>query len=135
MVTPIRVLIADDDRDIRQVLADLIAREPSMELAGIGEGAEQAIALARIQQPDVAVLDVKMGGGGAAAARGIRGVSPRTAIVAFSAHEDETSVREMLGEGAASYIVKGSSSTELLAAIRESAGVGPQEAASTPTVP
>jgi EAL domain-containing protein (putative c-di-GMP-specific phosphodiesterase class I)/FixJ family two-component response regulator len=118
----IRVLIADDDPDIREVLADLIAGDASLELAGIAEDADQAVELARAHLPDVALLDVKMPGGGASAARAIRARSPGTAIVAFTAHEDETSVKEMLGSGAGSYLVKGSSSDEILAAIHGSVG-------------
>jgi len=117
----IRVLVADDDPEMRAVLADVIRTDPSLRLVGLAEDALEAIELARIQTPDVVLLDVKMpGGGGGAAAREIHLMAPATGIVALTAHEDETSVREMLGAGAASYLVKGASPKEILAALRGS---------------
>ena len=116
----LRVLIADDDASIRETLSDLIECDDLLELAGIAENAEQAIDIAALQSPDVAVLDVKMPGGGPRAAQGIRACSPATRIIALSAHEDATSLKEMLAAGASSYLVKGTSPREILGAIRAS---------------
>lgn len=116
----LRVLVADDDEMMRETLSDLIGDQASLELVALAENAEQAIELAGLEQPDVAILDVKMPGGGARAAREIRACSPATAIIALSAHEDESSVKEMLAAGASSYLVKGASSREVLDAIRAS---------------
>jgi DNA-binding NarL/FixJ family response regulator len=59
-------------------------------------------------------------GGGAAAARGIREVSPGTKIIALSAHFDRASVTEMVRAGAIGYLVKGSAPEEIIAAVRGS---------------
>jgi EAL domain-containing protein (putative c-di-GMP-specific phosphodiesterase class I) len=121
MSGPIRVLLADDDPEMRAVLADVIASDPALTLVGLAEDALQAIDMARIQAPEVVLLDVKMpGGGGETAAREIHRMAPTTAIVALTAHEDETSVGEMLAAGAKSYLVKGASPQEILAALRGS---------------
>jgi EAL domain-containing protein (putative c-di-GMP-specific phosphodiesterase class I)/CheY-like chemotaxis protein len=118
MPAPIRVLVADDDPEMRAVLADVIGTAPSLKLVGLAEDALEAIALARKEVPDVVLLDVKMpGGGGRRAAQEIHLLAPATAIIALTAHEDETSVREMLAAGAASYLVKGASPQEILAAL------------------
>jgi len=117
---PIRTLIADDDAEVRSVLVDIIERSASLELVGVAEDAQQAIELAGRQRPDAALLDVKMPGGGARAAREIRASSPRTAIIALSAHEDARSVQEMLAAGAYNYLVKGTSPQALVEAIRSS---------------
>jgi len=118
---PIRVLVADDDPEMRAVLADVIGSDSSLKLVGLAKDALEVIQLARIQAPDVVLLDVKMpGGGGGGAAREIHLMAPATAIVALTAHEDETSVREMLSAGAASYLVKGASPQEILSALRGS---------------
>jgi EAL domain-containing protein (putative c-di-GMP-specific phosphodiesterase class I)/CheY-like chemotaxis protein len=120
-MSAIRVLVADDDLEMRAVLADVIDSDPSMTLVGLACDALEAVQLARSQDPDVVLLDVNMpGGGGGGAAREIRIMAPNTAIVALTAHEDETSVREMLAAGAASYLVKGASPTEILTALRGS---------------
>lgn len=117
----IRVLIAEDEPTVRDALSDLIRREGDLELVGAAADAFQAIELARVHQPDVALVDVKMPGGGAQAARGIRVLCPQTRITAVSAYDDRGSVLEMLGAGAAGYLVKGTPAGEILEAIRSSA--------------
>jgi EAL domain-containing protein (putative c-di-GMP-specific phosphodiesterase class I)/CheY-like chemotaxis protein len=116
-VAPIRVLIADDDTSVRRVLEDLVRADPALELIGSAEDADGAVELACRHQPDVAVLDVKMPGGGPDAARRILAGSPETWIVALSAYEDDASVRQMIAAGTRSYLVKGVGASELLAAI------------------
>jgi EAL domain-containing protein (putative c-di-GMP-specific phosphodiesterase class I)/DNA-binding NarL/FixJ family response regulator len=121
-MTQVRVLIADDDRTVREALAELIQSEPGLELVGVASGSEEAIARAEEVQPDVAVLDVRMsGGGGPAAARGIRRASPSTRILALSAYSDRGPVIEMIRAGAAGYLVKGAAITELLNGITAAA--------------
>ncbi len=120
----IRTLIADDDSAVRDALGRLIDKADSLELVGVAEDAQQAIELARSNKPDVALLDVKMPGGGPRAAREIRACSPRTAVLAFTAHEDERSIREMLAAGACSYLVKGTTPGKIVEAIQASANGG-----------
>src|SRR5436190_21811152 len=68
----IRVLIAEDEPGVRQALAELITGESSLELVAAAGHATQAVELAQAHRPDVALLDVKMpGGGGQRAAKGI----------------------------------------------------------------
>jgi EAL domain-containing protein (putative c-di-GMP-specific phosphodiesterase class I)/CheY-like chemotaxis protein len=122
LANPITVLVADDEIEVRRALADVIEEDPTMVLVGAARDAEEAIELAGTYQPDVALLDVIMpGGGGARAAHEIRACSPETKMLAFSAHQDGTSVREMLEQGVTGYLVKGSSIEEILRAIRRGA--------------
>ena len=118
----IRVLIAEDEAPLREALGDLLTDEPGMELVAAVGDAAQAAAEAERTKPDVAMLDVRMPhGGGARAAQAIRSVSPNTRIIALSAYEDRTTVLEMLSNGAASYLTKGTSPEEVLEAIRRAA--------------
>lgn len=117
----LRVLLADDDPHVRSALADLIEAEPTMTLVGVAANAEQAVALAHEHAPDVAVLDVRMPGGGHDAARNIRARSPRTRVVAFSAYGDQRAVVGMVASGATSYLVKGASGCEIVDTIRRAA--------------
>jgi DNA-binding NarL/FixJ family response regulator len=117
-MVPVRVLIAEDAPAVRQALAALLASEPTVRLVGAAEDAVEAIELARRELPDVAVLDVKMpGGGGPRAVREILRLSPSTMVVALSAHGDRRTVQEMLSAGAIDFIVKGSPAEEILDAI------------------
>ena len=117
----LRVLIADDEPAIREALADLFGSEDSLELVAVATDTDEAIELAARTMPDVALLDVKMpGGGGPRAAREIRLITPHTRVVALSAHEDRSSVLEMLRAGVVGYVVKGASAEEILETVRRS---------------
>jgi EAL domain-containing protein (putative c-di-GMP-specific phosphodiesterase class I)/DNA-binding NarL/FixJ family response regulator len=114
----IRVLLAEDDALVRQALAKLIDGDPSLTLVACAADATDAVALAAREQPDVAVLDVRMPrGGGVAAARGISRRSPETRILALSAQDDRATVLEMLEAGAVGYLVKGSSVDSIVRSI------------------
>jgi signal transduction histidine kinase len=120
-VERIRVMIAEDEIAVRDALGDLIDADPDMDLVGAAKDATEAIEVALRERPDVALVDVKMpGGGGAHAAREIRKGSPETRVVALSAYEDRRTVLEMLRAGVVGYVVKGTSADEILYAIRRS---------------
>ena len=114
-----RVLIADDDANIRDALRELLESEDGLEVVAVATDAVEAIDAAAREHPDVAIIDVKMpGGGGPAASRGILAESPMTRIVALSAYGDRASILEMLRAGAAAYLVKGSMPDEVTQTIQ-----------------
>ncbi|GAC1324581.1 MAG: hypothetical protein NVSMB25_22210 [Thermoleophilaceae bacterium] len=121
-MNPTTVLIAEDDAPMRLALGAVVDAEPALELVGAAEDAEQAIVLARELRPQVCILDVTMpGGGGVRATREIRALAPWTRIVAFSGHQDRTTVLEMIRAGASGYLVKGASGAEIVAALERAA--------------
>ena len=100
-----RVLIVDDDDDVRQMLAEFLQ----------GQGydvATQPNAAAAIRAlvdnpPDAMLLDINMPGlSGEAALPTIRAVAPRVAVIMVSATADEEVARRTLAHGAFDYIVK-----------------------------
>ena len=114
----VRILIADDDPSMRSALGEMLSSEPGYEVIGMAADPESAIDLAGAHRPDVAILDVKMpGGGGVRAAEGIRETSPETCIVALSAWDDRETMRRMRRAGAVGYLVKGSAPDDLLQVI------------------
>jgi DNA-binding NarL/FixJ family response regulator len=119
----ITVVLADDDRTFSAALQEVIVTAPQLRLVGLAGDATEAVALAERHQPDVAVLDVRMPGGGVAAAREMRRRSPATSIIALSAYEDRDNVASMVGAGAQAYLVKGRvTSDDVVRAIRQAAG-------------
>jgi DNA-binding NarL/FixJ family response regulator len=115
---PIKVLIAEDAPQVRRALASLIESEPGIEVVGEAEDAVEAIELARAHRPEVAVIDVKMpGGGGSRAAREILELSPRTRVIALSAHAERDWVAGMMEAGAISYLLKGGPAEQILSTI------------------
>jgi EAL domain-containing protein (putative c-di-GMP-specific phosphodiesterase class I)/CheY-like chemotaxis protein len=117
----IRVLIAEDDPDVRDSLSALICKEDGLELAAATENAALAIEAAAKEKPDVALIDVRMPGGGREATRWIKRQSPKTRVLALSAYDDRATVLDMLEAGAVGYLVKGSSIQTILESIRKAA--------------
>jgi PAS domain S-box-containing protein len=117
----VRVLIAEDEEPLRLALCDLVAGEGGIEVVGAAASAEEAIELAASTKPDVVLVDVRMPGGGAAAARGVRECCPETRVLALSAYADQATVIEMLSAGAVGYLVKGTSATEIVEAVKRAA--------------
>lgn len=116
------VLVADDAEATRAGLVELLSETTEFFCVAAVADAREAVAQAALYQPDIAVIDVMMpGGGGLSAALGVREVSPRTQVLAYSAAADRASVVQMLRNGARGYLVKGSSAAELLAGLRRCA--------------
>jgi EAL domain-containing protein (putative c-di-GMP-specific phosphodiesterase class I)/CheY-like chemotaxis protein len=128
-VEKVRVVVADDEETVLDVLRAILASEPGLELVGTATDAEGAIEIASRETPDVALVDVRMpGGGGSRAAREIAGLSPAPTVIALSADDDVGTVRSMLDAGASGYLVKDSPTNEILDAIRRSVDVALNEA-------
>ncbi|WP_155549745.1 response regulator [Amycolatopsis camponoti] len=118
-MTEVRVLISDDDEMIRAVLKEVLDEEPDIAVVAVAGDADEAIRLAGHHRPAVAVLDVRMpGGGGARAAREIARCSPDTAILAFSAYADRASMAALAAAGVTEYLVKGVANVEIVEAVR-----------------
>ncbi len=116
------MLIADDEPQVREALGELVRGDPSLELVGKVGDASRAVDLAGAIQPDVVIVDVRMPeGGGPRAAREIRAVCPSTRVVALSAHQDRTTVLDMLRAGARGFVVQGASSGQILETIHRAA--------------
>ena len=118
---PIRVLVAEDDPTVRDALEALFRSERSLELVAAVGDAASAVEAAMREQPDVALVDVRMPGGGATAARGIRGCALDTRVLAFTAHDDRETVLQMLEAGAIGYLLKGDSIDDIVEAILRAA--------------
>jgi serine/threonine-protein kinase PknK len=104
------VVIADDDVLLREGVASLLDRA-GFDIAGQAGDAEQLIALVREQQPDLAIVDIRMppthSTEGLDAARTIREERPETAILLLSAHVDVEHAMDLLASGDRSgYLLK-----------------------------
>jgi EAL domain-containing protein (putative c-di-GMP-specific phosphodiesterase class I)/DNA-binding NarL/FixJ family response regulator len=122
-VTPtrIRVLIAEDDANLRDALAAGVDWEDDLEVVGAVADGFEAVELAERTRPDVALIDVRMPGGGAVAVRALRRRSAETRAIALTAHDDRATVLALLEAGATGYLVKGVSLAAIVEAIRRAA--------------
>lgn len=133
-----RLLIADDDAVVRWALGLQLGR--SFEIVGGARDADEAIELAELHRPDVAIIDVRMpGGGGVRATREIAARAPATAIVALSSDDGDLIVRAVLQAGAVTYMRKGIPARELnrilRSAIEAHTGLQDAGAANAPRPP
>jgi DNA-binding NarL/FixJ family response regulator len=121
----IRVLIADDDPVVRTLLQGMISGEPGLELVATAEDTHQAVELAERHQPDVAVLDWMMpGGGGTTAAIQIGNRSPSTKVVALTVSDSQEASYDMMRAGASAFVQKGGSKEDLVEAIQSAMRYG-----------
>jgi EAL domain-containing protein (putative c-di-GMP-specific phosphodiesterase class I)/ActR/RegA family two-component response regulator len=116
-------MVVDDRADLRRSLARIIEAQPSFRLVGMASDFESGLELAEREQPDVALVDYKMSGGGPRLTREISARCPKTSVVGLSAYADSAAVFAMLRAGAVSYLVKGEDVAEIVRTI-ERAKVG-----------
>jgi two-component system NarL family response regulator len=115
----VRIAIAEDQRLMRELLAQVLGREADFEVVAQAADGKEAIALARSAAPDVLVLDVGLPDmSGVEVARALRNAQPKLAIVTLSMHEEPYFVQQMIQAGADGYVVKSAALTELVQAIR-----------------
>jgi len=116
------IVLADDHRIVREGLRALLKAEADFSVIGeAGDGLE-ALAMVRNSSPDVVVLDLMMPSlNGLEVARQISKQTPLTKIVILSMHDDEGFVIEALTNGVSAYVLKDSSSSDLVQAVREAA--------------
>jgi DNA-binding NarL/FixJ family response regulator len=115
----IRVLVTDDHTILRTGVAALLEREDDMTAVGEAATADQAVIKARALQPDVILLDVVMPRkSGFDALPELQQAAPEARVIMLSMQTNPTAMRQALVSGAAGYLSKQSSNTDLLDAIR-----------------
>lgn len=124
----IRVLIADDNRNVRRGLR--LQLEHAHDIAVIGEAANgtDAVTIARAERADVVLMDLQMPGmNGIDATReltAVHGRRRRISVIVLTSHTSDTHVLSALDAGASSYLVKSHDSDNLVDAIRGAANGG-----------
>jgi DNA-binding NarL/FixJ family response regulator len=129
---PIRVLLADDQRVVREGLAMLLGLLAGIEVVGTAADGEEAVRLAVARAPDVILMDLRMPRvDGVEATRRIADVRPQARVIALTTYADEPTVLSALRAGARGYLTKDAGADEIEAAIT---AVARGEAALDPAV-
>jgi DNA-binding NarL/FixJ family response regulator len=116
---PIRVLIADDQRVVRDGLAMLVGLIDGVEITGAASDGAEAVRLAMAQRPDVILMDLRMPGtDGIAATAQLRERLPTARVLVLTTYADDGSILPALRAGAQGYLTKDASAEQIEAAIR-----------------
>ena len=117
-MTTIRVLVADDQKVVRDGLSLLVGMLPGIEVIGTAVDGEDAIRQARRDVPDVVLMDLRMPNcDGVEATRRIVRDQPSVRVVALTAYSDDERVFGALRAGARGYLTKDASAGEILQAV------------------
>jgi two-component system response regulator DesR len=115
----LRIMIAEDQTMVRQALVALLELEPDIDVVAEAAGGDEALAMARKHQPDVAVLDIEMPGpGGIEVARQLTASGFPGKIVIVTTFGRPGYLRAAMAAGASGFLLKDAPAAELAAAIR-----------------
>jgi DNA-binding NarL/FixJ family response regulator len=121
------VLLADDHTMFREGMAKLLTAYGGLEVVGETANDDGALALARETRPDVVIMEARMPFEEAAGfLEEMRRVEPRPRVIIVTMFDDPAVMRDFLGLGVSGYLLKSSSTTQLVAAIR-AAALTPEE--------
>jgi DNA-binding NarL/FixJ family response regulator len=121
----IRVLLADDHEIVRDGLKRILAATTDLQVAGEAASGDEALALVRSNDYDVAMLDMSMPGlSGLDLIKRLRIEKPKLRILVLSMHGEQQYAARVLKAGASGYLNKDSAAELLVGAIRKIAAGG-----------
>jgi DNA-binding NarL/FixJ family response regulator len=117
---PLRILIAEDNDDLRDLLVTLISAEPDLKCVGTANNVDGVLASTVEQKADVLVLDLELQGRSSIdLLKTVRRNGSKMTIIVFSGHSHPEMIRHTLAAGADAYVPKSGDYELLLDAIRD----------------
>ena len=114
-----RVFVVDDHPLVREWLAVLINGQIDLMVCGEASDAPQALSGVAATRPDVAIVDISLGGGsGLDLVKDLRVHAPEVRVIVLSMHEENLYAERVLRAGARGYVMKRESTRKILSAIR-----------------
>lgn len=118
----LRLLLVDDQALFREALRTLLSLQPDFDIVAEAENGERALALAKVHQPDVILMDLRMPVlGGVEATRRLRQILPAVRVVVLTTFDEDDEVFEALRAGAIGYLLKACSADRLCESVRAAA--------------
>ncbi len=115
MSGPIRLVVVDDHRVVREGLRAMLDGMPEVEIVGEADSTGRALTVVAETQPDVVLLDLRLqGASGLDACRAIVERHPGVKVVFLTVYDDEQYVFEALRAGAAGYMLKKASPEDIV---------------------
>lgn len=120
--TPIRVLIADDERLFAELMRVALRDASDIEVVGVAHDVRSAMSALNDLRPDVVIADYHMPDGtGADLARAVRAAVPETAIVVLTGDPSAATLADVARSGAAGHLTKERGFVEVVDAVRAAA--------------
>lgn len=121
MSTPvIRVMCVEDHRIVREGLALIINQEADMRMVGSCASVDEALELYKTVQPDVTLMDLRLGAAsGVDAIKAIRLVNPQARIIVLTMYEGDEDIYRAHQAGATTYLLKDTLSSDLVRVVRD----------------
>ena len=117
-----RVVIADDQRVVREGLATIVGGLPDVEVVGLAADGQEAVELVADTNPDVVLMDLRMPVmDGAEATAAIRASRPSTHVVVLTTYADDESIMAALSAGASGYLTKDATRDDIRRALEAAA--------------
>ena len=121
----IRILLADDHEIVRDGLKRILAAAGDLQVAGEAASGDQALALVRANDYDVAMLDMSMPGlSGIDLIKRLKAEKPALKLLVLSMHGEHQYAARALKAGASGYLTKDSAGEQLVVALRKIAAGG-----------
>lgn len=117
--TKARVMLVDDHAVVRDGLAQLLGGEDDLTVCGEAGSAEEAVQVASKCKPDLAIVDITMGGvNGIELIKNLKAMQPKLAVLVLSMHDEEHYAERALRAGANGYVMKREARDRIMKAIR-----------------
>jgi len=117
---PIKVAIIEDENWMRADLGRIISRSPGLRCVGAYATAEEALRDIALQCPDVVLLDINLPGmNGVECLRRLGSILPEVQCLMLTVFEESDKIFNSLLAGASGYLLKRTSTPELLRAIQQ----------------
>ena len=121
----IRVLVADDHKLVREGLKQILGSAADVEVTGEAGNGDEALALAKANDYDLALLDMSMPGlAGIDLIKRLKIEKPELRLLVLSMHAEQQYAARALKAGASGYLTKDAAAEQLLGAIRKVAAGG-----------
>lgn len=117
----IRVFLVDDHEVVRRGIAELLGATDDIEVAGEAANGDEAMRRIPAVQPDVAILDIRLGEGersGIEVCREVRSAHPEVACLILTSYADDEALAAAVLAGASGYLLKQIRGSELVDSIR-----------------
>jgi DNA-binding NarL/FixJ family response regulator len=117
---PIRVLVADDQRVVREGLVMVLGLLDDVEVVGTASDGAEAIAMTADLRPDIVLMDLRMPRcDGVQATRSLREQHPEVKVVVLTTYADDRSVIDALRAGARGYLTKDAGGDQIRQGLRQ----------------